>query len=1279
MMKRTKIVAAVAALVSSLFLPQTARAAEPFYTHDITSAKVILKAENEPNGCPGHRITGGSSSQNANNILVESGYHKIILSDVTIDASQVSNLGAFIINPECKVDLTLEGNSKLIGSATTAGIHVPSSAVLNIMKESDGASLEVTGGAGAAGIGGQGLTGHAGEIHIYGGNVTAKGGAGAAGIGGSGEGGAGNITINGGVVKATGGNAKQGEKGAAGIGCGNLCKSIKEKGGNVAINDGKVTATAGKNGTDITTPVYGIDCAKLTSKYGKELVVHTTISSNVDKSQFNGIVWTDADTCYVYGDAIVNKNSFQLGAGKVMVLAPQNSLTIPEGWKIEGKIVPKLNNEDKSVPGGTIVNMHYSDASNSDKFIGTFGRTVTLTVNDFENVVTAEYSGNNLFDSLVQYKSDRTIGTEVYGIDRKGWTAVVNRGSGTPFIKDVGKYSVTFNHPVHPSFTLPERTVTPYDIKQIGVKTEFGTYSAVYTGQPIVPPITLKHNNNKDTMQEGKDYQKPIYTDNINVGTAKIAIHGIGNFKGTREVTFKIQPASIETAKLELNKETGKTNYLYNGKVQQPTITVTLGDKVLDPATEYDVKFLKADGKTEANCIDAGTVTVQVKGKGNYTGTLEEKYQIETVQLPVLTATAENRAYDATDQVKILYVGLDMANVIATDKDQVEAPVGMLATVESPNVGSYKSVKFENAVCGGPRGANYTAVVAGEGVTLTEPVVISKKAGVKAPKVTVDYQESLNPDYKNKFVCTVKVDPQGDNYEYCIDDTSGTWTSSRIFDGLLPGSEHTFYARVKESANTQAGTPGEAKVVLEKLDRPAPEPFEMIFTRNVGEATFTAEIPYVQGAYYAFSEGNKENISDAEFTTDNKKTDCKPSTEYTGYIKFMADETHKASDITKHTKRTPSLKVAAPQISPEGGLFLSNTEISITCETEGAEIYYTTDAKATPTAASTKYEKPFKIDKTTTVRAIAVKPGMEDSLVTEVVYKKADNKNIFSDVEILEGEDKFVITDDLKAAGFGTGAEEKSIAQQLSLILTEMGYNWNEIAYYDVKLKVGIKDGDSEIRWQDATVDNFPLDKNGKGSLTVTMPYPKGTDKATHDYAVCHMFAETSERLGTKAGETEQPKVSETEDGLQFTLTSTSPIAIAWKKVKDAITNPDGTKPNDTKPNDGTQDGTNPDGTNPDGTNPNGTTQDGTNPDGTNPDGTNADGTNPDGTNSNGTNADGTNGNATNSDGTNADKTATGLKSLFSPKTGDSTWIIAWAVVLLAAAGAIAVILKKRK
>lgn len=77
--------------------------------------------------------------------------------------------------------------------------------------------------------------------------------------------------------------------------------------------------------------------------------------------------------------------------------------------------------------------------------------------------------------------------------------------------------------------------------------------------------------------------------------------------------------------------------------------------------------------------------------------------------------------------------------------------------------------------------------------------------------------------------------------------------------------------------------------------------------------------------------------------------------------------------------------VATPAFSVAAGEVVSGTTVTITCTTEGAKIYYTTDSSA-PTTASTAYTVAISVTEAVTIKAIALKDGMNDSAVASASY-----------------------------------------------------------------------------------------------------------------------------------------------------------------------------------------------------------------------------------------------------------------------------------------------------
>lgn len=85
--------------------------------------------------------------------------------------------------------------------------------------------------------------------------------------------------------------------------------------------------------------------------------------------------------------------------------------------------------------------------------------------------------------------------------------------------------------------------------------------------------------------------------------------------------------------------------------------------------------------------------------------------------------------------------------------------------------------------------------------------------------------------------------------------------------------------------------------------------------------------------------------------------------------------------VTFYNNPSGPSSVATPVISGTTP-FEGSTQVSISCETSGAQVYYTTDG-SDPTTSSTLYSEPFTINATTTVKAIAVLNGETSNVATK--------------------------------------------------------------------------------------------------------------------------------------------------------------------------------------------------------------------------------------------------------------------------------------------------------
>ena len=131
-----------------------------------------------------------------------------------------------------------------------------------------------------------------------------------------------------------------------------------------------------------------------------------------------------------------------------------------------------------------------------------------------------------------------------------------------------------------------------------------------YSGKAIQPAVTLTYKGK--TLKKGTDYTV-AFKDNVNIGTATATITGMGNFEGTKEVTFKItEPSDISVDAI--------ADQTYTGSALKPEVVVKDGSKVLTKNVDYYVSY--------SNHTNAGTATVKITGKGSYKGSYTTNFKI---------------------------------------------------------------------------------------------------------------------------------------------------------------------------------------------------------------------------------------------------------------------------------------------------------------------------------------------------------------------------------------------------------------------------------------------------------------------------------------------------------------------------------------------------------------------------------------------------------------------------------------------------------------------------
>ena len=157
----------------------------------------------------------------------------------------------------------------------------------------------------------------------------------------------------------------------------------------------------------------------------------------------------------------------------------------------------------------------------------------------------------------------------------------------------VGKYTVTAKFTgdiINYNAIQDKKAILNINAKEISKTTVSGIKDKTYTGKAITQSIVIKDGNT--VLKNGTDYIIK-YTNNINVGTAKITATGKGNYKGSASKTFKIISSGYEYKKIK------------SKSVKLPT-----GDKVYFLDTQY---YVKKDNNVGVKNSDA--IILESKGK----------------------------------------------------------------------------------------------------------------------------------------------------------------------------------------------------------------------------------------------------------------------------------------------------------------------------------------------------------------------------------------------------------------------------------------------------------------------------------------------------------------------------------------------------------------------------------------------------------------------------------------------------------------------------------------
>ena len=215
----------------------------------------------------------------------------------------------------------------------------------------------------------------------------------------------------------------------------------------------------------------------------------------------------------------------------------------------------------------------------------------------------------------------------------------VNEWGAMPRFKDAGTYTIEAKATVNGVELTAEATLT-ITPKSVTLTTESATRA--YNGQPLTAPGTITG------FVEGEGAKVVTTKSQTAIGETSNDGYNIVWDENTKESNYSVNVGEIGTLTVtdqsieDSKKITVGTlgNVVYNGKnqKQEPAVTTKDGKTTLVKGTDYTLSYSK-DTK------NVGEVTVTVTGKGNYSGTVQIKYQITKAPLTVETQS-DSKVYD---------------------------------------------------------------------------------------------------------------------------------------------------------------------------------------------------------------------------------------------------------------------------------------------------------------------------------------------------------------------------------------------------------------------------------------------------------------------------------------------------------------------------------------------------------------------------------------------------------------------------------------------------------
>ena len=375
----------------------------------------------------------------------------------------------------------------------------------------------------------------------------------------------------------------------------------------------------------------------------------------------------------------------------------------------------------------------------------------------------------------------------------------------------------------------------------------------IYTGEGQEPEVVVR--DGRTTLTKDVDYTV-AYQNNVNAGSAKFTVTGIGTYKGELTSNFFINPRDLSSEMIA-----PVTGITYTGSPQYPSLVITYNGRVLVEGLDDGSNQTTCDYYTTyENNTETGEARVKVEGVNNFSGTFYYTFNIDAKEF---TADMIGAIADLT------YTGnaLEPAPVVTYN--------GMTL-----NAGTDYTVSYEDNTNAGLATLTIASTATNNNFTGTAQKtfnILKAEATVTAPTV------------KSGLVYTGEAQPllnaglvEGGQMQYSLD---GVDYTSTVSTGLNAG-EYTVYYKTVGDANHNDVAPQTLTVSIAKATLTTMTLAENTFTYNKEEqtaqvATVSAGTISVGAEDYDVTGNKQTNVDTYTATVTAKAT----STNFTGSVK----------------------------------------------------------------------------------------------------------------------------------------------------------------------------------------------------------------------------------------------------------------------------------------------------------------------------------------------------------------------------------------------------------